>query len=194
MRTFIALSLPTEVADSLGDIAAKMAYQDKSNAVRWANQDNYHVTLAFLGDQEVSAIDQLVDELEYEISSFGIESRVIGLSPFPETKPKLIAALLQNSTSLVEIQHQVVKALNNAAIKYEKRRFIPHITLGRLRHTRNPYSGTIPLAFDLPIDFAELVLFESHLRTNGAEYDAVFRYPIQYDDYSMHEDSLVNED
>lgn len=185
MRTFIALSLPLNVRNSLGDIAAKMAYQDKSNAVRWANQDNYHVTLAFLGEQDPLVIDQLTRELDYEISSYGVETRITGLSPFPESKPKLIAAILEATDSLIEIQKQTIKAIISANLSIDKRRFVPHITLGRLRHSRNPYSGTIPMALELPIDFEELVLYESHLRSNGAEYEPLYQYPIGYTDYSI---------
>ena len=183
MRTFIALSLPSATRNALGDVASKMIYQDKSNAVRWTDQENYHVTLAFLGEQPPSVIDRLADELDYELSSYGVDSKIRGVSPFPETKPKLIAAMLQPTDSLLDVHKQVLRATNNTKIAFEKRRFIPHITLGRLRHSRNPYAGTIPLAFELELDFDEVVLYESHLRSNGAEYEPIFRYPLGFDDY-----------
>ena len=50
IRSFIALPIPVEMANTLGDLSAQMAYQDKSNAVRWVDQENYHLRIAFLGD------------------------------------------------------------------------------------------------------------------------------------------------
>lgn len=51
IRSFIALPVSKDIANELGDLAAKMSYQDKSNAIKWVNQENYHITLAFLGEQ-----------------------------------------------------------------------------------------------------------------------------------------------
>ncbi|HAU68904.1 MAG TPA: RNA 2',3'-cyclic phosphodiesterase [Gammaproteobacteria bacterium] len=187
MRCFIALSLSEDARDTLGDVAAKMAYQDKSNAVRWVDQENFHVTLGFLGELGEEEIERLADELDTSLSSFGAETVVSGISPFPETKPKLIAAMLNPSDSLSDIHQQTLAAINTAQLAYDKRRFLPHVTLGRLRHSRNRYSGSIPLTFTLPIEFDEVVLYESHLGTNGAEYDPVFRYPLEFMDYENDE-------
>ena len=183
MRCFVALSLSEDARDTLGDVAAKMAYQDKSNAVRWVDQENYHVTLAFLGELGEDQIERLADELDNSLSSFGAESIVSGIRPFPESRPKLIAAMLNATDSLNDIHHQTIAATNTAQLAYDKRRFIPHVTLGRIRHSRNHYSGSIPLTFTLPIEFDEVVLYESHLGTNGAEYDPIFRYPLEFMDY-----------
>ena len=64
IRSFIALSVPDALANSLGDCAAQMAYQDKSNAVRWVDQANFHITLAFLGEQSEQDLYTLADQLD----------------------------------------------------------------------------------------------------------------------------------
>ena len=64
IRSFIALAIPREMANALGDAAAKMAYQDKSNAVRWVDQANYHITLAFLGEQEEQTLETLAEKTQ----------------------------------------------------------------------------------------------------------------------------------
>ena len=67
IRSFIALPIPQDAANELGDLAAKMSYQDKSNAVRWQDQENYHVTLAFLGEQEEEDLERLVESLDQQV-------------------------------------------------------------------------------------------------------------------------------
>lgn len=185
MRTFIALSLPTQTQNFLGDSAAKMAYQDKSNAVRWVDQENYHVTLAFLGEQDAQQVDRLAYALDDELASYGVYSRIAGICPFPETRPKAIAAMLDRTESLLDVQKQVVRAITQSQLLWDKRRFIPHITLGRIRHTRNTFTGMLPLTLLEEIDFDEVVLFESVLSSHGAEYQAIYRYPLNDHDFSF---------
>ncbi|MEO0367238.1 MAG: RNA 2',3'-cyclic phosphodiesterase [Pseudomonadota bacterium] len=180
MRTFIALSLPAETRNALGDVTAQMAYQDKSHAVRWVDQENFHITLAFLGELSTQDVDVLADELDQTLSTFGAESTLMGLSPFPESRPKLIAAMLSLTDSLADIYKQTQTAIANAHLVCDKRKFIPHITLGRFRHSKNLFCGAIPLVMTLPIEFEDLVVYESHLRPNGAEYEPIYRYSLNH--------------
>lgn len=183
IRSFIALPIPKETANELGDLAAKMSYQDKSGAVRWVDQENYHITLAFLGEQEESDLERLADQLDQQLTQHQFAATLGRLSPFPETRPKLVAAMLNKSEDVKNVYQQVVSAINAVDLAYDKRKFIPHITLGRYRHSKNVYAGTIPMnaAFDTVIE--EVVLYESVLTTSGAEYEPICRLPL--DEYDL---------
>jgi len=171
IRSFIAVPVPKSMADALGDIAAQMVYQDKSNAVRWVDQANYHITLAFLGDQNEFDLEQLAERLDEDLPYTGFHFTISHLSPFPESKPKLIAAMLNKTDVLLG-------AINACGINIEKRKFLPHITLGRYRHTRNQFAGAIPTSIDIEGDVDEVTLYESVLTPNGAEYNPLFRFPL----------------
>jgi RNA 2',3'-cyclic 3'-phosphodiesterase len=185
IRSFIAIPVFDDYANTLGDCAAKMAYQDKSNAVRWVDQSNYHITLAFLGDQSETALEELADALDEHLPESGFQIAVSHLSPFPESRPKLIAAMLDKKADFIELHHQVISAIAACSIKFEKRKFIPHITLGRYRHSKNHYAGVIPTSLDLTLEINEVSLFESVLTPSGAEYEALFRFPL--DEFEYHE-------
>jgi len=163
IRSFIALPIPVDTVNELGDLAAKLSYQDKSSAIRWVDQENYHITLAFLDDQELGDLEALAEKLDENI----IEPEFrLGLShpcPFPETKPKLIASMVNKSEEIEAIHRQVMSAVKSVNMSVDKRKFIPHVTLGRYRHSKNTYAGKIPLnvSFDTIID--EVVLYESIL-------------------------------
>ncbi len=185
IRSFIALPIPQDAANELGDLAAKMSYQDKSNAVRWQDQENYHVTLAFLGEQEEEDLERLVESLDQQVRQEEFLASVSHLSPFPESKPKLLAAIVDKTDSCLALQQQVLAAVRAAGLVADKKRFIPHITLGRLRHTRNRYVGTIPALNGLEFFAQELVLYESILSASGASYEPLVRFPLDqfvYDD------------
>lgn len=188
IRSFIALPIQVETANELGDLAAKMSYQDKSNAVRWVDQENYHLTMAFLGEQRETDLELLAEQLDYHIRQTEFRAVFSHLSPFPESKPKLIAAMVDKSEELKDLNQQVNSAIKSIDMFADKRKFIPHITLGRFRHSRNSYAGTFPLntSFDTIID--EIVLYESVLTATGAEYEPIYRFPLDEfdDDYNYY--------
>lgn len=155
-----------------------MAYQDKSNAVRWVDQANYHITLAFLGDQQEHDLEQLADRLDQQLPRTELPIAVSHLSPFPESRPKLIAALIKRNAEIDRLHALVISAVLASNMKIEKRRFLPHITLGRFRHSRNYFAGSIPASIDASGEAVEVSIFESHLTPGGAEYEAIFRFPL----------------
>ena len=183
IRSFIALSVPEEVSNQLGDLAAKMSYQDKSGAVRWVDQENYHLTLGFLGDQSIEDLESLAESLDHSLQQPEFTSHVSMISPFPETKPKLMAALVEKNEAITLLNRQVLSAVNSIGMSMNKRKFIPHITLGRYRHSRNEYSGVIPTNIECELYFDEVTLFESTLTSSGAEYEAIYRFPLDLVDY-----------
>ena len=178
IRSFIALPLSTETANELGDVAAKMSYQDKSGAVRWVDQANYHVTLAFLGEQHEADLEVLAEQLDYHIREIEFQVALSHLSPFPETRPKLLAAMMNKSDEVKSLHQQVMSAINSTDMIIDKRKFIPHVTLGRYRHSRNAYVGNIPMNVTFDTLINEVVLYESVLTTTGAEYEPIYRFPL----------------
>lgn len=183
IRSFIALSVPEETANQLGDLAAKMSYQDKSGAVRWVDQENYHLTLAFLGEQHQDDLESLADQLDHSLMQTEFNCGVTHISPFPETKPKLMAAMLEKNEDVLTVHRQVVSAVNACGVVMDKRKFIPHITLGRYRHSRNEFSGGVPNNIHCPVFFDEVVLYESVLSSSGAEYEPIYRFPLDLLEY-----------
>jgi len=183
IRSFIALPIPRDTANQLGDLAAKMSYQDKSSAVRWVDQENYHITLAFLGEQEQEGLESLAEQLDYSLSQTEFQVDLSHPQPFPETRPKLLAVMVDKSPEIVLLHQQVSSAIKAAALRIDKRKFIPHVTLGRYRHSRNHYAGNIPMNVSFGAALDEVVLYESVLTTSGAEYEPIYRFPLDLNSY-----------
>ena len=144
IRSFIALPIPIETVNELGDLAAKMSYQDKSSAVRWVDQGNYHITLAFLGDQEETDLELLAEKMDENIIEPEFRLGLTHPCPFPETRPKLIATMANRNDEINNVYRQVMSAIKSVDMSIDKRKFIPHVTLGRYRHSKNIYAGNIP--------------------------------------------------
>ena len=178
IRSFIALPVSKDTANYLGDLSAKMSYQDKSNAVRWVPQENYHVTIAFLDHQEWADLENLANILDDTIIQPEFKINLSYLSPFPESRPKLLAAMVEKSNELVDLHSQVVSAIRSSGIQTDKRKFKPHITLGRYRHSKNTFSGAIANFIPREELVEEIIMYESILSSDGAEYEPLLRLPL----------------
>lgn len=187
IRSFVALPIPKQTANQLGDVAAKMSYQDKSGAVRWVDQENYHITLAFLGEQEEAHLEELAEALDNYVEEPEFIGVLSHLSPFPDTRPKLVAAMLEKSDAVKRVYQQVISAIKSVDMEYDKRKFIPHVTLGRYRTTKNNYAGSIPLNVSYETVFEEVVLYESVLTSSGAEYEPIYRFPLDEFEFASSE-------
>lgn len=176
VRSFIALPVPEPVAAALGDDAARLASQDKDGRVRWVGEDNYHVTLAFLGDIDEPLLDELAIELENDLAGFGaVDIRVESVALFPFGKrPRLIAAMIEPSEQLLALHKLAVRAVRRFAIPLEKRRFYPHVTLGRLRAGGGRSLNIPPTSVAVRgyVDFA--AIYESTLTTHGSIYQSLY--------------------
>lgn len=177
IRSFIALSIPSGTADELGDLAAKLSYQDKSNAVRWVDQENYHITLAFLGEQEQDDLELLAEKLDENLTQSEFRLSLTHPCPFPDNKPKLIATMAKRNDEIDAIYRQINSAIKSVNIAVEKRKFTPHITLGRINY-KSTYAGKIPLNVSYETIIDEVVLYKSVQARSGSEYDPIYRFPL----------------
>ena len=175
IRTFLALELPQTVRNKLSAHAELISGYDKLQQIRWLLQENYHLTLAFLGDVEYVLISSLQLKLEqnlrYNIAVPFRFSEITSL-PFSGT-PKIVAAMLEHSDELIQLQHNTVKCVRSFGISLEHRRFKPHVTLGRLK-----YRSRKSMAFQSQQIFLEgvsdkIVIFKSELARKRAVYTSL---------------------
>ena len=177
IRSFIALSIPSETANELGDLAGKLSYQDKSNAVRWVDQASYHITLAFLGEQEQDDLELLAQKLDENLTQEEFRLRLTHPTPFPDSKPRLIATMADQNDEINAVYRQISSAIKSLGMTFDKRKFIPHVTLG-WNNRKGTYAGKIPLnvSFETVID--EVVLYKSVSTSTGSEYEPIYRFPL----------------
>lgn len=178
IRSFIALPIPIDTVNEMGDLAAKMSYQDKSSAVRWVDQANYHITLAFLGEQEQEDLDLLAEKMDENILQHEFQLGLSHPCPFPESRPKLIATMADRNDDINNVYRQVISSVKSVDMVIDKRKFIPHVTLGRYRHNKNTFAGRIPINVSFETIIDEVVLFQSVLTSSGSEYEPIYRFPL----------------
>jgi 2'-5' RNA ligase len=179
-RLFVALDLPQDVRTGLVDWQ-QTALADP--ALRVVAPDALHVTLVFLGyqaEKDVKAIAKTAFAVEAEAPAVELAPEPVGI---PRGKRPRLIALAANSGGTVALQKQVEERLVEGGFhEPEKRAFWPHVTVARVRpeapRSRKPALITTQ-AHPLPEHMfryfrpTRLVLFKSHLRRTGAEYEAM---------------------
>lgn len=187
-RLFVALDLPQDVRAGLVDWQ-RTALADP--ALRVVRPEALHMTLVFLGyqnEKDVKAIAKEAFDVDSQAPAVELVREPVGVPP--GKRPRLIA-LAANSDETVALQKQVEERLVEARFyEPEKRAFWPHLTVARVRpeapKSRKPALITTP-PHPLPEHMfrffrpARLVLFKSHLRRSGAEYEALAELELPTD-------------
>ena len=175
IRTFLALELPQTVRNKLSAHAELISGHDKLQQIRWLPKENYHLTLSFLGNVEYVLINSLQLKLEQILSSKqAVPFRFSEITPFPFSgTPKIAAAMLEHSDELMQLQHNTAKCVRAFGISLERRRFTPHVTLGRLKSRSRKSIAFQPQQIFLEGVSEKVVIFQSELAPKGAVYTSL---------------------
>ena len=134
IRSFISLDLPLSLRHELSGHAKLIAGQDKRQKIRWLPPENYHLTLVFLGEIESAILSGLQFALERKLESTkAVPLTISTITPFPFSRPRIAAALVVHTAALLRLQSDVANCVRKYGITLERRRFVPHVTLGRLK-------------------------------------------------------------
>jgi RNA 2',3'-cyclic 3'-phosphodiesterase len=179
-RLFVALDLPDDVRAGIVDWQ-RTALADP--ALRVVRPEALHMTLVFLGyqaEKDVKAIGRQAFAVDGPAPAIELSAEPVGV---PRGKRPRLIALAANSDETVALQRRVEERLVEAGYhEPEKRAFWPHLTVARVK-PEAPGSRKPALIRTSPHPLPEhmfrffrptrLVLFASHLRRSGAEYESL---------------------
>ncbi len=186
MRTFVAVDVSGDVVSRAGRMIERMKKNDIE--ARWAPLDNLHITLKFLGDvpvQRSADICRVVERAAREVEPFTFICHGAGGYPNFERPRVLWMGVTEGRAELIGLQNTVEVALADIGFRVENRSFTPHVTLGRMRRSREEVTGVGGVLESLS-DFAggetlvdELTVYSSELdRRHGATYQVLGRVPV----------------
>lgn len=177
MRLFIAVNFPPVVRSDLGDLVRTLA--DAKLPVRWTPEDNFHLTLRFLGDrseEDVEVLGRILREVAAEAEPFRIGFGPVGAFPSPR-RPRVIWISVDAGPRLRLLRDELERRLAAAGFGRDDRSFRPHVTLGRARKDAAPgaFRGFVSLAGDLGLETSVSVdtvdLVRSHRGPDGSRYE-----------------------
>lgn len=190
-RLFIAVDLSINIVEKLAILQHELEEQVGETfgtdvQLRTVEAPNIHITLKFLGDTPgdlVPRIRGIIDKLCEPLFPFEIECQGVGAFPGAARPRILWAGLDPKGTEVLGLLQQALERdLGELGVARDTRDFYPHITLARVRSRKSPNFEELLKPYE-NITFGksyirDLVLFESHLRPEGARYEVVQRFPL----------------
>lgn len=137
MRIFLALLLSEEAKRRLAQVTAQLKLTGAD--VKWVEEDNFHITLFFLGDINPKTCEALVKrmpEMVAGVAPFALN--LDGLGAFPNLrKPRVIwVGVKEGSREIIKVYRRVLSVMESLGFTQEKK-FSPHVTVGRVRQSRD---------------------------------------------------------
>ena len=175
IRLFAAIPIPREISDDLYRL-----YRPLPGA-RWAEPDDYHLTLCFIGDIDNRQASEFANELSrIEVRPFPLQISSLGV--FGGNDPHVLWAGLQASVPLQDLHRSVMRAARSVGLKPDSKPFKPHVTLARLRHApaaaieRLVGENIAYRSTEFTVD--HFALFSAKPRTGGGPYVVEERFPL----------------
>jgi len=178
MRVFIAVELPTEIQQALGDVQRKL--RALTNTARWVASESIHVTLKFIGEiqeKRVESIDAAFTGLTWK--PFIVTVRGVGF--FPGTRSPRVFWAGMEAPTMQGLAEQMDARMERLGFEKEKRAFRPHITLARARDSRIDSELVTAAAPYKDQDFGSfsvdrVFLFKSTPKPPGVVYEKLKEY------------------
>ncbi|MCU0790960.1 MAG: RNA 2',3'-cyclic phosphodiesterase [Nitratireductor sp.] len=174
-RLFTALEVPGDVALSLSFLRGGLP------GARWIDAENYHITLRFIGDTDFRTADELVNALA-RVERGPVKIRLSGLDAFGGNKPHSIHACVERNAGLTELQAEHERIAQRVGLKPEGRKFVPHVTIARLRGAKGSdvghYLSLRGLYSAPPFLATSFVLYSSKDSVGGGPYIVEDRFPL----------------
>lgn len=181
IRTFVAIELPAAVRASLEKLSQEL--RRTGAAVSWVKPGSIHLTLKFLGsipEEQVQAITAALGEVVRQTPPFRLQPAECGAFPDVKRMRVVWVGVRGEESILQDVQRRLEKALSRLGFPAENRPFKGHLTLGRVKgvqglRTLQEAVMANRLFQAEAFDVAELVLYKSDLRPEGAVHTPLFR-------------------
>jgi 2'-5' RNA ligase len=174
-RLFTGLEIPASIAQSLAMMRGGLP------GARWIDPENYHLTLRFIGDIDDSLAREIAAMLD-RVRREAFELRFEGLSSFGGRKPRAVVATAAPVAPLMELQAEQERLLQRLGLEPEGRKFMPHVTLARLRDSSSrqvaDYLAARGHYRSSAFQVSRFVLFSSRASVGGGPYVVEADYPL----------------
>jgi 2'-5' RNA ligase len=175
MKLFVALDLPASLIEALASATLAPA-----GGVRLTPVDQMHVTVHFLGDANAGDVRRALESVDCSPCRIS----VCGVGRFRAGGGSTILyAGVSANKELLDLHCACGEALAANGIELERRRFVPHVTLARLKPTAG---GSVVEKFlneNNERTFGEFiatrfVLYNSVTRHDGNQYETLASYSM----------------
>jgi 2'-5' RNA ligase len=188
IRAFIAIELDEDILRRIESLQERIKADLPPGLIRWVRPEGIHLTLKFLGVAEADRIEAVSEALQdacLPTTPFTLSIGGLGVFPNPRRPRVLWLGVDEPSGTLPRLQAAIERAISPLGFPTERRRFIPHLTLGRVKRGRGPAElealGEYATRAKVRVGEMEarcVYLMRSDLRPAGAVYTELATAPF----------------
>lgn len=162
------------------------ALKEASGQVKWVEPENIHVTLKFLGqipEGRLEALFRGVQEGVEGFSSFSIGLSQVGAFPNLRRPRVIWIGVERGREELIRLQQSLERHICEHGFPKEKRKFSPHLTLGRVKSSMGiealaeKIKGTEFTSEEIRVE--QVVVMKSDLTPKGPIYTPLKRFSLK---------------
>jgi 2'-5' RNA ligase len=175
-RLFVGIRPPRDIRDTL------LAEMEGVPGARWQDDAQLHITLRFIGAVERPVAEEIALTLG-SVSADPFSLRLGGVGAFDRRgRTHALWAGVTPPERVAHLHRKIDQALVRLGLEPERRAYLPHVTLARLSAGAGmvaPWLADHGALTTPAFAVEEFLLYESHLGSGGASYEAIARYPLR---------------
>jgi len=182
MRIFIAVEIPEPVKKKISHIVQEL--KGKVEKIKWVNSELVHFTLKFLGEiseEGLKKVKEVILQIAREYSPFTLNIK--GMGVFPDySSPRVIwIGVDEGKEAIGKLAEKLDKELSKEGFIREKREWVPHLTVGRVKFLREKEKLKELIYSRENIEVGEvkvesLSIIQSYLTPKGSIYKTIEKF------------------
>jgi len=177
IRLFVGIALPEDLRRRLAGLSAGVP------GARWVAPENLHLTVRFIGE----VAETLAEDLDAALARVRAPAFALTFDRIDAfesgRQPRLLWVGVARNPTLERLHDGVEAAVTGQGLAAESRKYLPHVTLARLKRTAPERLGAYLSAYGgfrhgpVPVD--RFTLYSSRLGKAGAIYREEASYALQ---------------
>ncbi|MCK5856714.1 MAG: RNA 2',3'-cyclic phosphodiesterase [Bacteroidales bacterium] len=183
-RVFLAISFKKSdfISQYIKDIKSKLAAEN----IKWVEDDYIHLTLKYFGPTDDLGLKRIKNSLERVLKEqhlFELSFNRLGVFG-SKYQPRVLWMGLKQADELSILAERLKLALKEIGIYPDRQNFVPHITIGRIKHldSKKYFQSVVNQYKDFDsgiIPIKRVYLYQSILHKDGPEYRVLQEYSLK---------------
>ena len=185
LRVFIAIDVEDPVLLSRLE-RIKEAIVATGVPMKPVETQNLHLTLRFIGEIPRYRVDEIIEQVLKPLRRQRFTMTLRGLGAFPSpSRPRVVwVGVSEGAEALESIHGEIEKGLRDLGFQPARERFVPHITLARIRGSRNLHALVRLITEYSDYEFGSMTvtrirLKKSTLTRRGPIYETLWEVPLE---------------
>jgi len=185
IRAFLAIEPPEDILQKISDLQEKLK-REISGRLSWTRPQGQHLTLKFFGDISTDDVKNICSAVQKRIvleAKLNLNVEKLGVSPDARRPRVLWCGVTGDVEKLVTLQKKLDSDFADIGFPAEERPFKAHLTLARIKDSREITGMNEALKKHDSFTAGEFVtdklfLFQSNLSPQGAVYTKLAEFAL----------------